>query len=601
MASYKPTFHMPVIDNSAPFASVTAATTVTASKPGRYAVDVAVSNPAYRQVFTMAGGVVRFIPEGKDPFSVFTKYKELPALKAGTGYLHQRIWPADVNKLRGLLPEGVPPMASILYLNVDPADLPAVLSPYVKKASLSVLKSYGTIAGSSGRSQYEKQFVDKFLLGEVGLFLPGGTKVGKMASANLTLFCIGGDKWGLSPIPYFRSMPTLAGAGWAGHPLIDAVKDLEVPVDIYAQFATAVGGVPKPLPSGTNVRLRDYNPVLANETLAIASTIGGGRVEFRTTDLQLQTAIDGTTESRPDLFFEMDLGTHNPEPQVLTDPWKSDSVNTFGPNPGYFEDFAGTRLGSQTHPLLYHIGLGFWQYLISFRSPAAVQLDLKKANRQPQPIEKSFEGWWRDTWSGNLYYAYSPLSLDYYAVRVDALPAGYPTAEDLILGVRRHADYFLNTSNSIFKPDDLPRWESADALGVVLNIDFYLGANFDSGSVVVGQCDPTGWTVHTIWDPEDLGHPLGGIRRWGFVTNSDGSHTFFTQGADRPWSALDYANRTLVFWGADTLWRNYQKQLKTFIDSRGGSATIVPPVVNRFEWPRVAPLYWKPDPANPWI
>ncbi len=601
-----PPFSMPIIDLSMSFASVKSLTAVTAANSGRYPVAITVSNPAFRQLFTMAGGPVSFVPAGKDPFFLYNGYPDLPTLDAGPGYLYQKVWMSDLAWLRSRLPAGVPPMIEIVYFNVDPATVRADLASRVASIPLDVLESFGKIAGTPTHAQYETQLLDKLVGGEAAMYVPGGTPVGKMASTTFTLFFTGGDTVGLSPIPFIRTMPDIDDS-WTDHPLIDAMSSLPVPVDIYTEFRTwdSAANSSKPLPDATMVQLMDHHTFTADAILA-TETIrwGGGVAEFHLPEI---------TAPSPDLFLQISLGAANPEPGILSDPWQSTDHHTIETSPGYYGDFLGTRLGSAIVPIQFQIGLGFWSDLISFRPPPAVQLSLKAEGRAIQAIENAYEGDKIVGKADEVIHQVSPLSLDFYGVRVEKLPDGYATPDELLSFIRTHFNDFIDTDNSNFIPTD-PSWSNPNVspVGIVLRIDFFkfYVINPDSGAIVVGQSDSKGWTISTIYDPNitpiydfdsDLHHPLGGVRKWAFFDNLDGSYTFYTKGADRPWLEIDYDFEGVIFGGADNLWRSYQDKIATMVNAQGGIAITLPVTVERFEWNAVKPLYWKPDPNNPWL
>jgi hypothetical protein len=607
MLNYKPNFSMPVIA-----AQAIPTGTVTASPAGanRYAVNIQVSDPASRQLYAMAGGAAYFVPEGSDPFLLYQIYPNIPARQPGTGYLIQQVWMGDLKRLRAVLPVGVPPMAEVVYFNVDPVSFRTDAATRVAMVKLSVLKTFGDIPSAVDRGPYETQLLDLMLQGKAGLFFTGGAKTGKMASGDFTLFFTGGDEMGLSPIPYLRNMPALAGPQWAGHPLIAAAAGLSVPVDIYAQFATwsTTDNAAKPLPNGLTVDLVDYNPATSNTTLASRTLNGGdGTVTFNLTDADLKHTTLGITETTPDLFFQIALGAANPEPAILIDPWDSRvsaHSDTLSPDPGYFEDFVGTRLGSFVSPLQYQIGLGFWQYLINHRPSHAIQLALQANDQYAQPIENAYHAMVEtEIWSD--------ISLDFYGVKVSTLPETCPTPESLMNYIRTNFDNFYDHGAAFFQTSD-PNWTDPDAspLGVVLAIELFVvpGVSPDSGSVVVSDVDAgSGFTVNTVSDPGILGigprryHPLGGIRQWSFTANPDGSFVFFVRGADRAYNELDYHVDRLIFWGANNLWTSYQQAVKDYVNENGGAAEILTPFAHRYFWPTVMALYWIDDPNNPWI
>jgi hypothetical protein len=242
-----------------------------------------------------------------------------------------------------------------------------------------------------------------------------------------------------------------------------------------------------------------------------------------------------------------------------------------------------------------------------------VQLSLKAVGRGIQAIENAYEEDIILPQTGEIIHKSARLSLDFYGVRVDKLPDGYATPEDLLSFIRTNFNDFIDTTNSEFIPTNLNWFDpNVSPLGIVLKIDFFkfYVTNPDSGAIVVGQADAKGWTISTIYDPDlipfydpdsNRHHPLGGIRRWGFFVNTDGSYTFYTKGADRPWSDIDHMVDRMIFGGADSLWRSYQQKVTEMVNRKNGNATPLPVTAERFDWAAVKPLYWKPDPTNPWI
>jgi hypothetical protein len=490
------------------------------------------------------------------------------------------------------LPPGVPPMIDIVYLDTDPHSLRVDLKARVQEVSLSVLKSFGVIAGSPSRADYESQLLNKILEGQAGIFVHGGVQVGKMKSNSFTLFFTGSDLVALSPIPFVRQMPTFAGSRWQDHALINAVASLPVPIDIYAQFNLwdATVGTSKPLPDGMQVTLVDDNLILDSERATVVTSSGEGTVVFNLSDSQVG--------KKPDLLFEIELGAANPEPNILSDPWRSGVDGHNAENLGVFEDFVGTRLGSNNSPLQFMIGLGFWTDVINVRPSATVQLELKMQGRFAQPLEHAYRHTYVIPQTGETVVTETKVSLDYYGVRVDQLPTGFSGPEDLMRYLRANFNEILIDQDICrFTPSDSVLW--ADLIvGTVLSIDF--GAS-KSGSVVVSAADQAGFVVNTIYDETDGYHPLGGVRRWGFSENQDGSFTFFTKAADRPYKEPYHMARHLGFARAHSLWQGYQRRLADFVVRGGGIAQILPGFAQRFAWPAVKALYWKDDPANPWI
>jgi hypothetical protein len=609
-SGYTPTFHMPIIDSSQNFAAIKAANIITASQVDHYALKITVTNATHRKLFSMAGGVVYFAPQNvsPDPFLLYDIYPNLPPLLPGTGFLVQMIWPADFKKLNSVLPIGVPPPMQIVYLNVAPSTVRPALKPFVQKLPDKWLTD-APVAGN--HEQYVEGFLDKFLLGKAGVFVEGGTYIGDMAMADFTLFFAGTDLNGLSPILHVRDMPDYGGVQWHSHPLIEIVSALPVPVDIYAEFNLWDNSekVFKPLPSGVTIDLTDYDPDPSNADLDSKTTDENsyGKVQFHFSNIQ---NID---EIKPDLFFRVHLGNHNPDPNLLVDPWTSREwvfstlLGFYNTGSGYFEDFDGTRLGSETLPLLFRIGLGFWADLISFRPSVSIQQQLKASNpsAEVQFIEDA----------GDSEFPEEPgltpdVNLDYYPVSVKTFPTvggQLLTPMDLLRHVRLNINTLVDTSLFEFDLKNVPpEWASANPavlqelqqlLGLVVKIDFYQWSiNAEDGSVVLSSIDTTQFTFSTIYTGilDDSFHPVSGNRQIGFTPQQDGSYIFYTRGADRPTTTQDDFFSALEFHGADVSWKSLQQGIADFVNANGGVASVQPSVSARFPWNDVKAKYWNP-------
>jgi len=601
---------MPIIDSSQDYAAIKTAHVITASAVQHYALKIAMTNTTHNRLFSMAGGVVHFVPADapSDPFLIYDLYPDLPRLSAGTGFLVQGLWPVDFKKLRTVLPAGVPPPLRVVYFNVAPATVRSALKPFVQARPD---KSLTDNPLSGDHQQHVEEYLDKILLGKAGVFVEGGSHIGNIATNELTFFFAGvNDLTGLSPILHIRDMPDYGGEQWSNHPLIDAVSALSVPVDIYAEFNfwNDSDKAFKPVPSGVAVSLMSDH-VIADENLQTITTNddSNGKVHFTFPDLQ---TIDVT---EPDLFFEVALGNHNPDPILLGDPWSS-SVWVFSSlfgfhytGSGYFADFQGTRLGNETLPLLFRIGLGFWAALISFRPSVSIQQQLA-AGPSPKKVQFIED-------AGDPNFPDDPhhtpdINLDYYPVRITIFPiigGKLFTAMDLLRHIRININTLIDDSLFAFDLKSVPpEWTSADPavlqelqqlLGVLVNIDFYLASiNADDGFVVVSSIDTTQFTFSTVSGGilQGLKHPVNGNREIGFTAQQDGSYLFYTRGADRPATDTDNMFSSIEFRGADLSWKSLQQGIADLVNQNGGSASVQPSVSVRFPWRHVRDKYWKP-------
>lgn len=243
-------------------------------------------------------------------------------------------------------------------------------------------------------------------------------------------------------------------------------------------------------------------------------------------------------------------------------------------------------------------GLQDWEPLISFRPSAPIQVGVNARFGTPvlprvvHPIET----------------ATGPISLDYYPVRVSAMP-GMQAAE-LLEYLRRNLNTFVDKvpEGCEFNPYepalDGPAW--APPLlpigfpGAVISIDVYSNSvNIEDGSVVLAESVPDHWIFSTLWTPGDQHHPVSGNRRFGYYPSVAGEFVFYIRGADRVTTWIDELAAETVFAGADHLWRSFQIRLAAFVNANGGLATIEPPIANRFDWATVQASYWHPTVA--WV
>jgi hypothetical protein len=355
---------MPVIgpppaggDPAAYYAGVTAATALHVNAAANDGQTIQISNAAYRQLFSMTGGMVTFLPAG-DPLPT-TGSEPSP----GAGSVVLQTWAVDITILKRDLPPGVPPMTAVLYLNVLPDTVRAALDPLVRMQPEPVLLiGWDRLVSPVNRVELEDRFLERLMLGQLAVFVPGGTVLGEMglsdpanpaSDGEFTLRLIDGAGSDLSPLLHLRGMPSYGGAQWTGHPLIGVLAAMAVPVNIYAQFVVwnLTAKVFEPLPAGIAVDLVDYNPGLPNNTLNTQNTDATGSVHFSFPDLQAAAG------EQPDLFFLVHTNGANHAGNVLPNEWSTRGWKASDGSPGYYEDFTGVQLGDALHPLVFGIGL----------------------------------------------------------------------------------------------------------------------------------------------------------------------------------------------------------------------------------------------------
>lgn len=209
------------------------------------------------------------------------------------------------------------------------------------------------------------------------------------------------------------------------------------------------------------------------------------------------------------------------------------------------------------------------------------------------------------SWVQPLVDARGPLNLDFYTITISQLPFDPSSAgnermqpEDLLTLLRLNINDFLNTRVGYFKPllpSDETSYQSPNPRGSVIHIDmgtdinWWWGpfANPDDGSVVVSEIAPTHWRFTTIYTEHDSYHPVSGTREFGFFQNAEGAYVFYTRGADRPTTWLDYTTSNTVFYWADVLWKSLQQNFSAYVNANGGKASFVAPTANRYDWDSV--------------
>lgn len=182
--------------------------------------------------------------------------------------------------------------------------------------------------------------------------------------------------------------------------------------------------------------------------------------------------------------------------------------------------------------------------------------------------------------------AHGALSLDKYEVKVDSLPSGM-SAPDLLDRIRLNMNDFVDTDNTEFDPydsSDGTKWAGSSPVGACFHLDI-IGP--DNAAVVGSLVESNRFRFTTIETPRSGDHPVTGHREWGY-REEGGGYVFYTRGTDR---ATQGIGETLVFAGADHLWKSFQTKLAEFVNDNGGSASILPRFSKRFHPDVVRILY----------
>lgn len=211
-----------------------------------------------------------------------------------------------------------------------------------------------------------------------------------------------------------------------------------------------------------------------------------------------------------------------------------------------------------------------WRDLYNFRASAAVDAAIVARGFRLQTVAD----------------AVGALNLDKYEVNCSRLPNGYSAAQVVEL-LRKTINNFLDTDNTEFLPydaTDATLIASANPVPAVWKLDI---VGPDNAAVVIAQSTSNYFRVCTVETPDTGSHPVSGTREWGYSGN-DGAYVFYTRAADR---ATYGVMETVVWAGADHLWRSMQTKLTDWINANGGAATIGGVVSERFHPEVVRILY----------
>jgi IPT/TIG domain len=357
--STTPVFSMPAIGPppsgttpSAWYATVAAATTLTATGVAHDGLEISISNPAYAGLLAMAGGLVGYIPPGS----------ALPtddlAASPGGGSVVLQTGPLDAAALKGALPPGVVPMTVVLYLDVQPATVRTALAPLVDKLPDSWLQAnWDQAFTTTDHKVLAARYLERLMLGQVSVFAPGGTGLGQAAvtgssgPARFTLRLLDGAGNNLSPVLHLRTMAAWAGTSWSGHPLVAAVSNVTVPVNLWVAFEIwKEKDVYERLPAGIDVDLVDYDAIGPNDVRATAATDASGVAQF------FFSSMDALSHDN-DLFFVAHTKGKTVAGRALPDEWSTRGWAATDGTPGYYPSFAGAQLGDATHPVVFRIGV----------------------------------------------------------------------------------------------------------------------------------------------------------------------------------------------------------------------------------------------------
>ena len=172
------------------------------------------------------------------------------------------------------------------------------------------------------------------------------------------------------------------------------------------------------------------------------------------------------------------------------------------------------------------------------------------------------------------------VNFDFYSIDIQTLPPGM-TDKQLFAHIRKNLNDFLDHAHSTVAPyddDDVTDWASTDTapIGSLMQFDIpaFLGVE-EQAAVVTSKADGRSW----VFTPVTVGlfapgeHPVSGNREFALLAKDGLAARIYTRGADRAVDALIDAPESMVYDGADNLWRSFQRKVAEYVVANGGAAT----------------------------
>ena len=356
--SYTAKVAMPVVAPPAAGGSYPAASDLTVTSLATHQqlqIDIDVTVPP--RLYAMSGGLVTYLPAGKP----------LPTPGAdpspGAGSVVLQTWAADVAWLKQNLPAGIPPLIAVIYMNVTDSTVQAALDPVVRAMTDKQLKPpWDKPNPNPTKTDLENRFLERLMLGETAALVEGGALLGNAehidpndvaTDIRVTLWCLSGSGADLSPVMNIRTMPNYGGSDWTGHPLIDALSQVTVPADIYVRFEVYDATTQQfdPLPAGTSVDLMDYDAISGDDARQTQTTDANGSVHFSFADGAQAFSSDN------DLYFLAHSNNVSVAGTTIPNDWSTRGWLATDGSPGYYPDFAGSRIGDPNTPVTFRVGV----------------------------------------------------------------------------------------------------------------------------------------------------------------------------------------------------------------------------------------------------
>lgn len=407
---YSPIFHMPLIagpaegvDPAAHYSAIEAATTTLASFSPDNRISINLSDQSHSSVFAITGGRVRFFPLGAT-----LPDGSLESSPAGFGTVGLEPWTADIGQLAqptpdGVLPSSQPP-AHILYSNIDEAEFTNAMRTHLSEMSVPALQASwgGGGAAPFNRTPLEDDFLGQLVTGNTFVFLPGGSPLGIAGASSamatdvqLDLAFVDTNVQRFSPQLMLTYLPNIAGSVWTGHPMLAAMASNPLPIDIHLKFEVFDPDSMSfmQLPTGTLVKVMDFDPESSDDEGATAAILSNGQVHFSSLSFAFQL------ETTPDIYFQVETNGQTVGGVTLPNAWSSFGWKATDGTKGYIEDFPGGTLGTLADPIVFRIGMDFHLQL-NYRKEASGTVETVPSGLQAQMVVINPDG---DDWASAIH------------------------------------------------------------------------------------------------------------------------------------------------------------------------------------------------------
>ncbi len=241
-----------------------------------------------------------------------------------------------------------------------------------------------------------------------------------------------------------------------------------------------------------------------------------------------------------------------------------------------------------------------WQQIAQYNLPQSV---LNKVSNLQSQNSGAVPNWDIQT----LFGAQGAIvNMDFFPVTISQFPTNPNTnqpytPQEFYNFFRLNLNLFTQSAGVSFQPSTITGvnesviWNSNNPLNAILSINMQP----DSGSVICSNYTSNHWyftTLTTPWafswsqDDYDGFHPVSGHREFGYYTDLNGNYVFFVRGVDRIQRGAVFSIANNIPWWEspftkpDEKWNAMQENLKNYVDTNGGIATVNTDKIYRTNW-----------------